>query len=129
MKSSWLLLVVLVLGVVGFDRVTLAGDIEVKLIAADNPRRITLEITNNGKTELKLAHPSDRMALCFFFTDELGNQVQPVGRAKVSPGIMGITIPAGGTYTHKMQDFEFLTGSALFGFDLKHAATYRVVAV
>jgi hypothetical protein len=69
------------------------------------------------------------MALCFFFTDELGNQVQPVGRAKVNPGLMSITIAAGETYTHKMQDFEFLTGSALFGFDLKHAATYRVIAV
>jgi hypothetical protein len=129
MRCSRLFLIVLVIGLTGFARTATAGEIEVKLSAADNPRRITLEITNKGKTELRLPHPSNRMAMCFFVTDDLGNQVQPVGRAKVDPATLEITIPAGETYTHKMSDFEFLTGSALFGFELKHAATYRVVAV
>ncbi len=122
-------MILLVLTFACFTATASAQDISVKLSAADNPRRITLEITNNGKTDLRLRHPSDRMGLCFFFTNDLGNQVQPVGRAKVDPGPMEITIAAGQTYVHKMQDFEFLTGSALFGFDLKHAATYSVIAV
>ncbi len=103
--------------------------IRVTLEAYDNPRRISVHILNDSKVEQRLVHPGDRQALKFFVSDDLGNSVAPVGRAKVDPPTQTIVIAAGETYTHKLDDLEFLTGSALFGFDLKHAATYRVIAV
>ena len=92
-------------------------------------RIIRLHIWNTWKAELHLQHPSDRRALYFFITDDLGNAVAPVGRAKVDPPTREILIPPGGQYIHELGEFEFLTGSALFGFDLRADKTYNVIAV
>src|SRR3954447_3981974 len=87
---------------------TLVRDvIKVTLEAYDNPRRISVHILNDSKIEQRLVHPSDRQALKFFVSDDLGNSVPPVGRAKVDPPTQTIVIAPGETYTHKLEDLEF----------------------
>ncbi|HEV8608101.1 MAG TPA: hypothetical protein VGQ99_22385 [Tepidisphaeraceae bacterium] len=98
-------------------------------VSGYNARIIRLHIWNTWKTELHLQHPSNRRALSFFITDDLGNAVAPVGRAKVDPAFRELTIAVGEQYIYELPDFEFLTGSALFGFDLQPGRTYSVIAV
>jgi hypothetical protein len=104
-------------------------EVEVSVDLADYPRLVRVHISNTSKQQLKLQHPGNRRAISFFISDHLGNTVAPVGRAKVDPPTLEITIAAGQRYTHELTDFEYLTGSALFGFDLKPASDYRVIAV
>jgi hypothetical protein len=95
----------------------------------DNPRKVRVQIWNHAKKDMRVQHPADRQAVVFFVTDNLGNVVMPVGRAKVDPPPRELVIKSGEHYTHEMGDLEFLTGSALFGFDLRPQSEYRVIAV
>ena len=89
----------------------------------------TLVIRNTGSTEVKVAHPGNRMAVAFIVMNSLGNVVSPVGIAKVDPPFGEITIKPNSEFKQSFPNLEFITGSALFGYELKSGETYRVVAI
>lgn len=89
----------------------------------------TLVIRNTGSTEVKVAHPGNRIAVAFIVMNSLGNVVSPVGIAKVDPPFGEITIKPNSEFKQSFPNLEFLTGSALFGYELKSGETYRVVAI
>ena len=89
----------------------------------------TLIIKNTGSTEVKVAHPGNRMAVAFIVMNSLGNVVSPVGIAKVDSAFGEITIKPKSEFKQSFPNLEFITGSALFGYRLKSGETYRVVAV
>lgn len=88
-----------------------------------------LVIKNTGSTEVKIRHPRNRMAVAFIVMNSLGNVVSPVGIAKVDPPFREITIKPNSEFRQSFPNLEFLTGSALFGYELKSGETYRVVAI
>jgi hypothetical protein len=89
----------------------------------------TLVIRNMGSTEVKVAHPGSRMAVAFIVMNSLGNVVSPVGIAKVDPPFGEMTIKPNSEFKQSFPNLEFITGSALFGYELKSGETYRVVAI
>jgi hypothetical protein len=89
----------------------------------------TLIIRNTGSTEVKVIHPSYRMAVTFFVMNSLGNIVAPEGLAKINPTLREITIKPNSEVKQSFPNLEFITGSALFGYELNRGETYRVVAV
>ena len=89
----------------------------------------TLIIRNTGSTEVKVAHPGNRMAVAFIVMNSLGNVVSPEGIAKIDPALKEITIKPNSEFKQSVPNLEFITGSALFGYRLKSGETYRVVAV
>ncbi|MDB6026509.1 MAG: hypothetical protein JWM68_2732 [Verrucomicrobiales bacterium] len=86
-------------------------------------------ITNQGSQPLTIQSPHNRLVLAFLVLDPLGNAVPPKGLAKVDPGFETHIVPARSTYTHHFESLDFLTGSALFGYDLSPGTSYRVIAV
>lgn len=89
----------------------------------------TLIIKNTGSTEVKVAHPGNRMAVAFIVMNSLGNVVPPEGIAKVDPAFGEITIKSNSEFKQSFPNLEFITGSALFGYRLESGETYRVVAI
>lgn len=89
----------------------------------------TLVIRNTGSSELKVMHPGNRMAVGFIVMNSLGNVVLPVGRAKTHPPFREITIKPHTEFKHSFSNLEFITGSALFGYELKPGETYRIIAI
>lgn len=89
----------------------------------------TLVIRNTGSTEVKVAHPGNRMAVAFIVMNSLGNIVSPVGIAKVDPAFGEISIKPNSEFKQSFPNLEFITGSALFGYELRAGETYRVVAI
>jgi hypothetical protein len=88
-----------------------------------------LIIKNTGSTEVKVRHPSNRMAVAFIVMNSLGNVVSPIGIAKVDPPFREITIKPNSEFKQTFPNLEFVTGSALFGYELKSKEIYRVVAI
>lgn len=89
----------------------------------------TLIIRNTGSTEVKVMHPGNRMAVAFIVMNSLGNVVSPVGVAKVDPAFREITIKPNSEFKQSFPNLEFITGSALFGYELKSRETFRVIAI
>jgi hypothetical protein len=89
----------------------------------------TLVIKNTGQTELKVKHPHNRMAVVFIVMNSLGNVISPVGLAKIDPPMREITIKPHTEFKETFPNLEFITGSALFGYELKTGETYRVIAI
>ncbi len=89
----------------------------------------TLIIRNTGSTEVKIIHPGNRMAVAFIVMNSLGNVVPPAGLAKVDPPFSEITIKPNSEFKQSFPNLEFITGSALFGYELKSRETYRVIAI
>jgi len=98
---------------------------------------VEVKITNRSDTAITVEHPGNRYALAFLVMNELGNVVEPVGLAKVNRAKHeAIVLKPGETFTHTVVSsvrprclFQFLSGSALFGYELEFGKTYRVVAV
>jgi hypothetical protein len=88
-----------------------------------------LIIRNSGSTEVKVRHPGNRMAVAFVVMNSLGNVVSPVGLAKVDPPFGEIAIKPNSEFKQSFPNLRFITGSALFGYELKSGETYRVVAI
>ena len=89
----------------------------------------TLIIRNTGLSEVKAVHPSNRMAVTFIVMNSLGNVVAPIGLAKVDPFFKEITIKPNLEVRQSFPKLEFITGSALFGYELKKGEIYRIVAI
>jgi hypothetical protein len=89
----------------------------------------TLIIRNTGSTLVKAVHPSNRMAVAFIVLNSLGNVIAPMGIAKINPMFREITIEPNSEVKHFFSKLEFITGSALFGYELKTGETYRIIAI
>jgi len=100
-------------------------------IGPDGRPRLTgeLSIKNTGRIAVKIQEPTNRLALAFFVLDSLGNVVAPRGLGKVDPSLIEISLEPGATHTHRFEALTFVTGSALFGYDLPRGKSFRVVAV
>jgi hypothetical protein len=88
-----------------------------------------LVIRNPGDTALTIQSPHNRLVLAFVVFDPLGNPVAPKGLAKVDPAFRTYSLPARSTHTHHFETLDFLTGSALFGYELSPGMNYKILAV
>lgn len=88
-----------------------------------------LVIRNPGDTALTIQSPHNRLVLAFLVFDPLGNPVAPKGLGKVDPDFRTHSLPARSTYTHHFESLDFLTGSALFGYQLSPGKSYKILAV
>jgi hypothetical protein len=88
-----------------------------------------LLIRNPGDTALTIQRPHNRRVLAFLVFDPLGNPVAPKGLAKVDPAFNTHSLAARSTYTHHFEKLDFLTGSALFGYELSSGKSYKILAV
>ena len=100
-------------------------------IGADGRPKLAgeLSIKNTGGIAVKIQEPTNRLVLAFFVLDSLGNVVAPRGLGKVDPQFTEIPLEPGATHTHHFEALTFVTGSALFGYDLPRGKSFRVVAV
>jgi hypothetical protein len=88
-----------------------------------------LVIRNPGKIPLTVQVPDNRQALSFFVSDELGNTVAPSGRGKSDPAFKTRVLAPDKSFTHHLDGLEFVTGSAVFDYDLNPGKSYRIIAV
>ena len=88
-----------------------------------------LLIRNPSDVALTIQTPQNRLVLAFLVFDPLGNPVAPKGIAKVDPAFQTRTLSARSTYTHHFESLDFITGSALFGYELNAGMRYKVLAV
>lgn len=110
--------------------------VDFKLVMAMESCEVVVTITNRWHEALTLEHPGNRYALAFLVMNELGNAVAPTGFAKVSmvrhEDVLlkpGETFERTARWSGDKYLFQFVTGSALFGYELEFGKTYRVVAV
>jgi hypothetical protein len=147
--------VLLVLGLLPFSVVSLAetetGKVATPLLRPHDPKvsvnfelvrkeercEVVVKITNRSQKEISVQHPGNRFALAFLVMNEHGNIIPPVGFAKVSAvRYEDIVLKPGQTFEHAARGsggdkylFQFLTNTALFGYELEFGKTYRVVAI
>ncbi len=88
-----------------------------------------LLIKNQTDTPLTIQSPSNRLVLAFLVFDPLGNPVAPKGFGKADPGFETHSLSPRSTHTYHFETLDFITGSALFRYDLSPGKTYRVLAV
>ena len=89
----------------------------------------SLAVTNAGAETLLVQKPTNRQAVVFFVTDEMGNVVAPQLRGKSDPAFEEQELRPGTEMKHTFENLGFVTGSAWMGYDLKTGGTYRVVAL
>ena len=89
----------------------------------------TLTVINSGKAPVTVQRPTNRLAMAFLVFDSLGNPVTPSFRGKSDPAFDTKLLDPKATYTHAIDGLDFVTGSALVGYDLKRGQQYRVIAV
>ena len=88
-----------------------------------------LLVRNAGDAALTIQSPHNRQVLAFLVFDPLGNPVAPKGLAKIDPAFHTHTLSARSAYTHHFESLDFITGSALFGYELTPGKNYRILAV
>ncbi len=88
-----------------------------------------LLIKNSSDTPLTIQSPQNRRVLAFLVFDPLGNPVAPKGFGKADPGFETHSLSPRSTHTYHFETLDFITGSALFRYDLSPGKTYRVLAV
>jgi hypothetical protein len=88
-----------------------------------------LTIINSGNAPVTVQKPTNRLALAFLILDSLGNPVTPTFRGKSDPAFETKLLDSRTTITHAFVGLDFVTGSALVGYDLKRGQQYRVIAV
>lgn len=89
----------------------------------------TLLIKNSGDTPVTVEDPGNRMAMTLVVLNSLGNTVVPTGFAKVNRQKNEIQIPPRSTYEHRLEKLQFLSGSALHGYELMPGENYRAIAI
>ncbi|PHR96630.1 MAG: hypothetical protein COA78_28585 [Blastopirellula sp.] len=90
----------------------------------------TLIITNQSGSMFKAADPfQSRGVLSFAVADHYGNVVKPTGIAKADPANRTINLPVQKSSVFKFQSLRYLTGTALFEYQLTPGETYRVIAI
>ena len=113
------------------DRVAL-NDIEIYFSVKTSSNGMiapTIRITNITTTPIIIAAPDARLSIAFIVLDSLGNLVLPTGRAKADPKTQSIGIEPHKSIEYKWDKLEFVSGSALFGYDLVPGNTYRILAI
>jgi len=88
-----------------------------------------LFIKNRSAVPLTIQSPHNRLVLAFLVFDPLGNPVAPKGLAKVDPAFLTHSLSGRSTYTHHFESLDFITGSALFGYELSPGKSYKILAV
>jgi hypothetical protein len=88
-----------------------------------------LVIRNSGDAVLTIQSPHNRLVLAFLVFDPLGNPVAPKGRGKIDPLSRTHSLSAHSTYTHHFESLDFVTGSALLGYELNPGRSYKILAV
>jgi hypothetical protein len=116
----------------GIDAISVDFDV----VEKDGAFSVVVKITNHSDEDMSVEHPGNRYALMFLVMNELGNVVAPDGLAKVNQAERELVLKAGETLEHTVRQsvddeytFQFLSGSALFGYKLEPGKTYRVVAI
>jgi hypothetical protein len=105
-----------------------------------NHPAVAITIKNVSVEELKVQHPGNREAIAFVVMDDHGNVMKPEGVAKVDPSRLDIVLKPGGTFeytdNHRTElaheqglTLPFLTGTALFAYNLKEGNNYRVTVI
>ena len=89
----------------------------------------TIRITNMSYKPVTVAAPDARWSIAFIVLDSLGNVVPPTGRAKVDPKTRSVNIGPHESIERHWEKLEFISGSALFGYDLIPGKTYRILAI
>ncbi|MGY8769662.1 MAG: hypothetical protein ACKVH8_14690 [Pirellulales bacterium] len=90
----------------------------------------TIILTNQSGSLFKAADPfQSRGVLSFAVADHYGNVVKPTGIAKADPANSTINLPVQKSSVFKFQSLQYLTGTALFEFQLTSGKTYRVIAI
>jgi hypothetical protein len=89
----------------------------------------SLVIKNISSAKLELLSVSNRRVLSFVVFDKLGNQLQPRGIAKVDPKRETFFLDPNSEKEFRFERLEFLTDSALFGFELHKGEKYRIIAI
>jgi hypothetical protein len=89
----------------------------------------TLTVTNPGDAPVPVQLPTNRLVLAFLVFDPLGNPVAPTFRGKSDPAFDTRLLDPKAKFTHAFVGLDFVTGSALCGYDLKRGQRYRVIAV
>jgi hypothetical protein len=88
-----------------------------------------LLVRNLGDAALTIQSPHNRQVLAFLVFDPLGNPVPPKGLAKIDPAFHTHTLLARSSYNHHFESLDFITGSALFGYELSVGKSYSILAV
>jgi hypothetical protein len=88
-----------------------------------------LLVRNPGDRNLTIEDGHNRQVIAFLVFDPLGNPVAPKGLAKIDPAFRSHRLPARSTYTHHFESLDFITGSALFGYELSAGKSYRILVV
>ena len=88
-----------------------------------------LVIRNPGDTALTIQSPHNRLVLAFLAFDPLGNPVAPKGHGKIDPLLRTLSLSAHSTFTHQFESLDFITGSALLGYELSPGKSYKILAV
>ena len=116
----------------GFDGLS----VDFELVEDDEGRAVVVSITNTTDEDVSVEHPGNRYALAFLVMNDKGNVVEPRGLAKVDAAERELILKAGETFRHRVRQsvddeytFQFLSGTALFGYKLDAGKTYRVVAI
>jgi hypothetical protein len=89
----------------------------------------SLTIRNMGNASIVVQRPTNRQTVVFFVSDARGNLVAPMLRGKSDPAFGEVELQAGKELTQSFEKLEFVTGTALMGYDLKAGEKYRVVAL
>jgi hypothetical protein len=116
----------------GFDAISVDFDV----LEEDGTLSVVVRITNSSDEDLSVEGPGNRYALMFLVMNEHGNVVAPEGIAKVTRVQGELVLKAGETVEHTVRAaandkalFQYLSGTALWGYELERGAAYRVVAI
>jgi len=110
--------------------------VDFELVRQKTHCQVVVTITNRSHKDISIEHPGNRSALAFLVMNEHGNVIEPIGFAKVNRvKYEDISLKPGEIFRHTVRGaggrrlFQFLTGTALFGYELEFGKTYRIVAV
>ena len=100
-------------------------------IGSDGQPKIEGDLTviNSGKVPVTMQKPTNRLVTAFLVFDPFGNPVAPSFRGKSDPAFETKVLDPKVKFTHPFVGLDFVTGSALVGYDLKRGRRYRVIAV
>lgn len=106
------------------------------LVKRSGIHAVIVSLKNDSDKEVSLSHPDFINAIAFVVFDSRGNPITPTGIAKVTPKIQKFSLKPKETFEHTLHQyiktdfvFPFLTGTALFGYELKEGNSYRVIAI
>jgi len=111
--------------------------VDFELVRGNECCEVVVTIIDQLGEQVTAEHPANRYALTFIVMNELGNVIAPTGFAKVKAATYeDIVLKPGEVLEHRVRAsgtdkylFQFLSGSALFGYKLEAGSIYRIVAI